>query len=457
MANGMRSHIYITLQAIQELPNSPLKTLLNSQKQAVISGSYFPDSGYAARDDYGELAHWEPYLNALLQHIREKFKGQSLEQGDAAQYVAFLMGAASHSMADQCFDTLFMARSLELDGDVDELDKAGDVFLVVWKKSEDPPEFWVPFEDAAKVFEQVGHTVKADTLKQGMSLARTGQLAVGLLAESDHERLKKKMPWAEKMYLDPTEPGALPYLARVIARYWQILWQRLHGDNVMDQVLLISQPGSQGTMSGVDPNSVTSQITFFFGYPLLKSTYTDSNLRVEQVIDNQSIPINISWWGNGSGANTLKLRPRSPWQFDTEYRVTLKTGLQNVDKQPLPSDYSFTFRTRTATLPNTEQSTEQTPNVSDAGSSPEPSHHEQSSAHPDVSSQEEHRTDTPETPQPIQQSCSCATTHPSMLWMFSILILLGWLMLMRNKRSYREKQGSSKLECSHGHNRGSAF
>ncbi len=415
-ANGMRSHLYITNQALKELPEGKLKTLLTTHKTIVLSGSYFPDSGYAAKDDYGEMAHWEPFLGGFLNLIKREFKGQPLDQADAAKYVAFLMGAASHSMADQCFDTLFMRRTKELDGDDKELDLAGDVFIVVKKVSEDPPEFWVPFEDAAKVFQELGHTVTKDTLNKGMSLARTAQVTLGLLAEGDYERLKKKMPWAEKMYLDPNEPGALPYLAKVVANYWQVLWRRLQDENAMDEALLISQPVANAANIEVEKGSVTSQITFFFGYPLLKKSYTDANIWVEKMPNGGKVPISISWWGARDGANTLKLQPKEGWAYDTQYKVTLSSKLVNLDNQTLPPT-TFSFRTRPETL--LEPSSEAT---KDGGNSSE------GNAEPlDQGAGSDTSWELPNG----KSGCGCSQDQRSGWAVWLLFALLGWLSLLR--------------------------
>lgn len=429
-ANGMRSHLFITEAALKELPDGKLRSLLNANKNIVLSGSYFPDSGYAAKDDYGEMAHWEPFLGAFLNFIKREFKGKPLDKADAAKYVSFLMGAASHSMADQCFDTLFMRRTKELDGDDKELDLAGDVFLVMKKKSIDPPEFWVPFDDAAKVFKELGHNVKADTLKRGMSLARTAQITLRLLAESDYERLKTKMPWAEKMLLDPKEPGALPYLGKVVAKYWQVLWRRLQDENAMDEALLISQPARNAANIEVDKGSVTSQLTFFFGYPLLKKSYTDANIWVEDVSLGNKVPINISWWGAQDGANTLKLRPKSNWSYDTEYKVTLSSKLVNLDKQTLPLS-TFTFRTRPKVLPEPADETSGIEGDSKDGGSKNESISDISSPQTEKSITTEVTAETPAS----GSGCGCeqTTTTGFALWFF--FALLGWLQVWRRKPS----------------------
>lgn len=429
-ANGMRSHLVITEMAIKRLPEGSLKTILTQNKQAVLSGSYFPDSGYAAKDGYGEIAHWEPFLSAFLKRLQSTFKAPFRSE-EAGKHVAFLMGVASHSMADQCFDTLFMAKSREIDGNVDELDLAGDIFLVIAKKSSDPPPFWVPWEEASKAFSLAGHKVTESTLQTGMQRARLAQVTLGLLAGNDYERLKKKMPWAHKMLQNDREPGALPYLSQVVANYWMVLWRRLKNEDAMEQALLISQPAPNTTDFEVAHQSVTSQLTFFFGYPLLKSTYTSVNLTLEQVSPPQIVPIAISYWGPKDSANTLKLRPKSDLNFDTEYRVTLKKGLTNQEGKPLPQNLSFTFRTRPQN-PRQESVTEanRQESVTEAkvepSASPEPSN-DGGGTGPDANTTTKNPSEA--------QGCGCHQEVAPWFCIWLYFVLFGWMRLWRKNKS----------------------
>ena len=75
--------------------------------------SVFPDSGYAADHAYGEIAHWEPFTAAYLDWIVENHP-PPWETLEDRQRVAFLLGAMSHGMADQVYDSLFMHK-IELD------------------------------------------------------------------------------------------------------------------------------------------------------------------------------------------------------------------------------------------------------------------------------------------------------------------------------------------------------
>ena len=73
-ANGQTTHVWITLEAIH-LDEGPVLDLLarTEMRDPLVNGAMFPDGGYAVGDDYGELAHWEPFQQAYLGWIRDTY------------------------------------------------------------------------------------------------------------------------------------------------------------------------------------------------------------------------------------------------------------------------------------------------------------------------------------------------------------------------------------------------
>ena len=128
-ANGQTTHCWITGQAIGLLPSGDLARLMSDPDMELYwrNGSMFPDGGYANGDGYAELAHWEPFQMAYLGWIAETYEPPY--EGDAARHVAFLMGLASHGMADQTFDAMYMSRAWHYDAESDwsnSMDEATD-------------------------------------------------------------------------------------------------------------------------------------------------------------------------------------------------------------------------------------------------------------------------------------------------------------------------------------------
>ena len=120
-ANGSYSHVHISQLAADGLPPGELATLLADpdNRAALEAGSMFPDSGYAIEDEYGEIAHWEPFLGALIAQLRATHGGDYASP-EAQRQVAFALGVASHGIADQTYDTTLLARAYEVDGPEDD-------------------------------------------------------------------------------------------------------------------------------------------------------------------------------------------------------------------------------------------------------------------------------------------------------------------------------------------------
>ncbi len=113
--------------------------VLDAHPMHLANGGYFPDSGYTARDhDQGEVAHWEPFVQAYIQVFRERYKPPFTPE--ASQHLAFLMGLAAHGITDSTFDSLLYARAEQVDGgDFDSFDLSMDVFI-----AHDKPRYFVP-------------------------------------------------------------------------------------------------------------------------------------------------------------------------------------------------------------------------------------------------------------------------------------------------------------------------
>ena len=105
LANGQTTHLWITETARTHLPAGELADLLTGQSDVLRVGTMFPDGGYAIGHGYGEVAHWEPFQGLLRDWILDNFDDPT--GTDAAPYVAFYLGLASHGMADQVFDSMY--------------------------------------------------------------------------------------------------------------------------------------------------------------------------------------------------------------------------------------------------------------------------------------------------------------------------------------------------------------
>src|SRR5687767_10656700 len=95
-ANGVQAHMYIAELATAELPDGELRSIVTDPELLTVlrTGAFYPDSGYAIDDAYGEWSHWEPFLEADMDVLRARWRGD-YSSPEARRDVAFLMGVAA--------------------------------------------------------------------------------------------------------------------------------------------------------------------------------------------------------------------------------------------------------------------------------------------------------------------------------------------------------------------------
>jgi Zinc dependent phospholipase C len=101
---GLITHVDITLRALNHFAPSfddtlgyPFSKALANNKEYLMAGAVFPDSGYVCGITGGETAHWEPFLQALQKYIVKTYRPNTPRYD---QMVAFMFGVASHIYSD---------------------------------------------------------------------------------------------------------------------------------------------------------------------------------------------------------------------------------------------------------------------------------------------------------------------------------------------------------------------
>ena len=107
LGNGQSTHAWISQQAVSALAPGELRALMSDPELELYwrNGTMFPDGGYPIGDDYGEIAHWEPFQRAYMAWIQQQFQPPWTDE--AQRHIAFWLGLASHGMADQTFDAMY--------------------------------------------------------------------------------------------------------------------------------------------------------------------------------------------------------------------------------------------------------------------------------------------------------------------------------------------------------------
>lgn len=349
-ANGITAHAHISDLAVLELPAGELRDFLSSPdvRQALRSGSVFPDSGYAAGHAYGEIAHWEPFTNEYLEWIVSAHPPPWTALEDR-QRVAFLLGAMSHGMADQVFDSLFMHKTDQYDGDSSELDRAAEMWLVIeHDPGISPLSIYVPSDELPSILAaSSGEASTAADFEGGMGLVATGLRTIPLLANAEYEDRWLALPWsATHYYAGTSEAGSLQHIAFVVSRYWQVVWERLHGTDALETSLLATWPEEGAVNVEAIAGRAEARTMFVFGHAIDSASFPGS-FHVRPAAGGADVAAHARFQWNGI-ANAVLVIPDADLAYDTEYVVELTTDLRTMDGRALPAPVSVGFRTRCA-------------------------------------------------------------------------------------------------------------
>jgi hypothetical protein len=353
-ANGNFSHVWVAADAVDHLDDGDLKDLLSRPGllNIIRNGGMFPDGGYAVSDGYGEISHWEPFQLTYLEWIGTNFEPPWSDE--AAEHIAFLMGMAAHGLTDQIYDGMYLQRHAYYDEHGSEatligVDGATDACFAVTQGVMELPEQWVPAEVLAPLYADVaGHNVEAKTLELGHSI-----VVVAIMAANDAVTNPKALdeymtfyPWACSHQDDVTVPGSPPVTGRAVAKYWQALWARLHGESVADKPLAATYfSGGTPFDQPTDSSTPESWVSFVMPFGLAPGTVNGETVAVTDG-DGQTYQTNLHVY-YGSNSHVVNIKPQEDWPLDTEFTVTVSPPIASWDGHELEQIHTFTF----ATLP----------------------------------------------------------------------------------------------------------
>ncbi|MCB9761145.1 MAG: Ig-like domain-containing protein [Alphaproteobacteria bacterium] len=350
LANGQTTHAWITAHALAHLPEGELRDLLTDEalQPMLYNGAMFPDGGYAVDDDYGELAHWEPFQTAYRDWILEHHPPPFTDTG--AQHVAFLMGLASHGMADQTFDAMFMQLSRQYDAEAgwaegDSLDEASDVVYASILGPWEPPEPWFPGELFVQLYaDDFGHSVTVGQMEDGQDLLGAAIAFVGLASEypASVDRYTAQFPWAAEHIADGDMPGSPPCEGAIVARYWQQLWDTLNGTATLDPPLMATVPEDGGMGHEQRFDTGESRVHLVFKRGLSRDTVNTDTITVAAA-DGTPHPVEVELF-YGQDSHVVNLHPLEDWAPDTDYVVTVHPGIVSFDGLSLGTQ-TMTFST----------------------------------------------------------------------------------------------------------------
>lgn len=337
VAHGINGHVWASDRAIDLVTDCTLYDVLADPavRPAAQISPAFPDSGYAADHPYGEAAHWEPWTESYRQMLARRYPHDrsSLEFRRSA---AFWMGASAHGLEDEIFDTLFIAKSEEVDGvGQDMIDTFTDFLMSAEGHATVQAPVWLP-PYLPEVFADpdVGVDVHYGQIEGGMFTVREVVIGFADNPVKFEGGFRDEIPWAARHYIDPQTPGSIGHEPALVARFYEAMWKRLQGSFDPDRDLIAATvPPQGGRLLANDPGTVDSRISMITGIGVRTGSFRE---RVRLVApDGATVPISVSdtrWGGNDDDTGRLiVLRPRLPLAPDTRYTVELAPGIETID------------------------------------------------------------------------------------------------------------------------------
>jgi hypothetical protein len=357
-ANGQSTHCWISEQARVLLPAGELSQLMLNVENEIYwrNGSMFPDGGYPIGDDYGEIAHWEPFLMTYMDWIKTEFSYPY--STEAQQHIAFLMGMASHGMADQSFDSMYMSRSWVYDVDQDwekSMDEATDVVFVAQTHSQSVEELWIPPDIFSQFYEEnFNHLISHETMYMGQKFLEIALFYVEQSSQNEElvSSYETQFPWATNNLFDELISGSPPTESILVAKYWQYLWEELQNDTTIEPTVLSLYPFENLDMLAMEHQNIESRWTIVFSSALNGDIFSKEFFSIQNS-QHEEIPFDIDLF-YGDNSHIVHLMPLEDWRHE-EYRLTVSKDLIFSRDVEFFEDQTFDINLRDSAIPGTNK------------------------------------------------------------------------------------------------------
>ncbi|GEM_PF-768036 len=354
-ANGNYSHLWAAMDALEKLEPGDLREMLTRPelRKMIQNGANFADSGYGVQHPYGEIGHWEPYHMAYLNWIRANYAPPWSDE--AAEHIAFLMGIVAHGMSDQLYDGMFLERhefydQTGLPEPMIGLDGATDACFAAIKGPVTVPQVWVPKDVMAPLFmETDGLEVDPSLFEKGLKLIQIAIMAAND-AVNNPDKVAEYMavyPYACGQQANETIPGTIPTHGAAIARFWGVIWMRLHGEDISNLEPIhyfyttLLPLGQERDSSNPD-----SWVSFVMPFGLTPSTVNGESVKVYDE-DGNDHPVQLHVY-YGKHSHLVNIMPLEDWAEDMDYTVEVGGGIASWDGLERTAKHTFTFSTKPA-------------------------------------------------------------------------------------------------------------
>ncbi|KAJ2557093.1 hypothetical protein EV175_001558 [Coemansia sp. RSA 1933] len=246
-----------------------LREILDRQGESLQAGVTFPDWGYGclSMDAEAEEAHWTPFLEHGITHVRETYREPYSAQGE--QLVAFLLGVASHMVADELWHSLSGLRdgfmqtlaNSTFGGDYGQahsvLDVGADFAMAHMSDLRFMRDSWaVPMADIAAIYARMGIGVSQWKMRACVSRQFYAMEAVKRFGRGLFPTYAAKAPMLTER-LDDYVLGGLYSMATRTNDCWHTLVDWFADGNFSTKCLVSDRRHSHGLAA---PTSMLSQI-----------------------------------------------------------------------------------------------------------------------------------------------------------------------------------------------------
>lgn len=354
------------------------------------------DTGCLAADG---LLNGIPFVGGVVADAVEQV-GAVLPLADVRQddscgaRIAFAMGVAAHGMGDEVWDSLFEpqvrirgeeaasspAYTLDTfppgaDPGVGELLRGvvGDEGFSALREAFDPlslnsieyamdvmairqHDIWLdvpylvfpPWEDLAAAYSANNMDVDVLTVQRVALATRTLVAAERAGAAVEYDRVRQQMPFGARNYF--TGSGGVVQTGKMIAGYWQHLWQKLQ-DGVTDApgplvVGVHPEPGERGVPTQASPDRFVR--VYLSGEVARESVTTQPGALVLFDAAGSIVPVSLTEVGplyQGSGAHGVGVQILGDLLPSQEYTAVLTTRVRDSRDKPVREPVVWSFRT----------------------------------------------------------------------------------------------------------------
>lgn len=391
-AAGVTTHAFMAEEAISHVADPELRGLLAANVDPILSGATYPDGGYASGGvpggAYGEISHWQRFVDAYVEQIRARGDCGELAdpRGPCAPVVAHLLGVAAHGMGDEMWDWMFepqmpdhgesprhplfrtgLPGMAELEtvppgSFVNTSEYAMDIVaLAEHGRLGKLPAYQPPVADLLAAYRAIGRSdVTEPGIRAGQALITAAQVGERSGLAAEYPRVKRTMPWSAAHMT--TAHGGVGHVARAVAVYYESLWRTLRGRPAPLRVAGIAPGRGQRDVPYVwqpartDPGPVgggaSNRIVAVLSSAIDPATVTPETFRIlgpggRRVAQRAGFP-RMGPYGPDDGEHSMLAYPDGDLRPCTRYRAELTTGVRDRRGSGLSRPYRWSFRTSCA-------------------------------------------------------------------------------------------------------------